>query len=28
MIGCCLAQRVLVWKNFYFRSQHRIRLAS
>lgn len=28
MIGSCLAQRVLVCKNFYFRLQHRIRLAS
>jgi hypothetical protein len=28
MIGCCPAQRVLLWKNFYFRLQHGIRLAS
>jgi hypothetical protein len=28
MIGCGPAQRVLVCKNFYFRLQHRVRLAS
>jgi hypothetical protein len=28
MIGCGLAQRVLVCKNFYLRLQHRVRLAS
>jgi hypothetical protein len=28
VIGCCLAKRVLVCKNFYFRLRHRVCLAS